>query len=317
MSQRTLVVNFRTIDLNLLRVFDAVMAEGSLTRAASVLAMTQPAASHALKRLHDALGETLFVRTASGMKPTPKSQTLWPPVRAALSALQHALAPANFDPRSEAVNFRIAMADATATLLAPPLVRAIQGAHAAANVRVLPLGTRDPRALLEQGQADLAVGYFRELIAALVAQGQDATLRHARLYETRYVCVMRRDHPLARKKLTLDTFCTAQHLGVSFSGRAQGPIDRALADIGRQRRVVLTVNQFFTAGRVVTQSDLLAVLPLSFLAATGIANKLVTHELPFDPGAVHVEMVWHLRRDADPAHRWLRDVLMGAVKTRA
>jgi DNA-binding transcriptional LysR family regulator len=184
-------------------------------------------------------------------------------------------------------------------------------------VRVLPLGTRDPRPLLEQGQADLAVGYFRELIAALVAQGSDATLRHARLYETRYVCVMRRDHPLARKKLTLDTFCGAQHLGVSFSGRAQGPIDRALADIGRQRRLVLTVNQFFTAGRVVAQSDLLTVLPLSFLAATGIASKLVTRELPFDPGAVHVEMVWHLRRDADPAHRWLREVLAAGVKARA
>jgi DNA-binding transcriptional LysR family regulator len=279
--------------------------------------MTQPAASHALKRLHDTIGETLFVRTANGMKPTPKAQALWPPVRAALSGLQHALAPASFDPRTEAVNFRVAMADATAALLAPPLVRAIQGGHAAANVRLLPLGTRDPRPLLEQGLADLAVGYFRELIAALVAQGPDATLQHLRLYETRYVCVMRRDHPLARKKLTLDTFCAAQHLGVSFSGRAQGPVDRALADIGRQRRLVLTVNQFFTAGRVVTQSDLLTVLPLSFLAATGIASKLVTHELPFDPGAVHVEMVWHLRRDADPALRWLRDVLVGAVKPRA
>jgi DNA-binding transcriptional LysR family regulator len=317
MSQRGPLVNFRTIDLNLLRVFDAVMAEGSLTRAAGVLSMTQPAASHALKRLHDALGETLFVRSAIGMKPTPKSQALWPAVRAALSGLQHALAPATFDPRTDAVNFRVAMADATAALLAPPLVRAIQGGHAAANVRVLPLGTRDPRPLLELGQADLAVGYFREAIAALVAQGTDATLRHSRLYETRYVCVMRRDHPLARKKLTLDTFCGAQHLGISFSGRAQGPIDRALADIGRQRRLVLTVNQFFTAGRVVTQSDLLAVLPLSFLAATGMTSKLVTRELPFDPGAVHVEMVWHLRRDADPAHRWLRDVLMNAVKARA
>jgi DNA-binding transcriptional LysR family regulator len=317
MSQRGPAVNFRTIDLNLLRVFDAVMAEGSLTRAAGVLSMTQPAASHALRRLHNALGETLFVRTAGGMKPAPKAQTLWPQVRAALSALQHALAPATFDPRTEAVSFRIAMADATAALLSPPLVRAIQVAHAAANVCLLPLGTRDPRPLLELGHADLAVGYFPRVVATLLAQGHDATLRHLRLYETRYVCVMRREHPLARKKLTLDAFCAAQHLGVSFSGRAQGVIDRALAAIGRQRRVVLTVNQFFTAGRVVTQSDLLAVLPLSFLAATGIANRLVTRELPFDAGAVHVEMVWHLRRDADPAHRWLREVLTAAVKSRA
>jgi DNA-binding transcriptional LysR family regulator len=314
MSVRGSNVNFRTLDLNLLRVFDAVMAEGSLTRAAEVLSMTQPAASHALKRLHDALGETLFTRTASGMKPSAKAQALWPQVRAALAALQHALAPASFDPRSDAVSFRVAMADATAALLAPPLVRAIESAHAMASVHLLPLVTRDPSTLLERGSADLAVGHFPDLIATLLTSETDATLRHTRLYDTRYVCVMRRDHPLARRKLTLDAFCAAHHLQVSFSGRPHGLIDRALAGLGRRRRIVLTVNQFFTAGRVVTHSDLLTVLPLSFIEATGRRGTLVTRELPFDPGAVHVEMVWHLRRDNDPAHRWLRDTVARSVR---
>jgi DNA-binding transcriptional LysR family regulator len=205
------------------------------------------------------------------------------------------------------------MADATAALLTPPMVRAIESAHALANLRVLPLSTRDPRRLIEQGDADLAVGHFPALIAALVSQGDDASLRHARLYDTRYVCVMRRGHPLARRRLTLDAYCAAHHLLVSFSGRPQGLVDRALADIGRRRRIVLTVNQFFTAGRVVTKSDLLTVLPLSFLDATGNQNELITRELPFDPGAVHVEMVWHLRRDNDPAHQWLREVISRAA----
>jgi DNA-binding transcriptional LysR family regulator len=316
MSRRAPRVNFRTLDLNLLRVFDALMAEGSLTRASVVLAMTQPAASHALKRLHDAVGETLFTRTATGMQPTPRAQALWPLVRTALASLQHALAPGSFDPRTDAVSFRVAMADATATLLAPALVRAIESAHAVASLHVLPLITRDPSSLLERGNADLAVGHFPDLIATLLTSEADATLRHARLYDTRYVCVMRRDHPLARKKLTLDAFCAAHHLQVSFSGRPQGLIDRALAGLGRRRRIVLTVNQFFTAGRVVTQSDLLTVLPLSFIEATGRRGTLVTRELPFDPGAVHVEMVWHLRRDNDPAHHWLREVLHGAAHTR-
>ncbi|HTP71582.1 MAG TPA: LysR family transcriptional regulator [Burkholderiaceae bacterium] len=315
MSKRAAHVNFRTLDLNLLRVFDALMAEGSLTRASVVLAMTQPAASHALKRLHEALGETLFTRTATGMQPTPRAQALWPQVRTALASLQQALAPGSFDPRTDAVSFRVAMADATAALLAPPLVRAIESVHAAASLHVLPLITRDPSALLERGSADLAVGHFPDLIATLLTAETDTSLRHARLYDTRYVCVMRREHPLARKKLTLDAFCAAHHLQVSFSGRPQGLIDRALAALGRRRRIVLTVNQFFTAGRVVTQSDLLTVLPLSFIEATGRRGTLVTRELPFDPGAVHVEMVWHLRRDHDPAHRWLREVLHGAART--
>jgi DNA-binding transcriptional LysR family regulator len=315
MPSRRASVNFRGLDLNLLRVFDAVMAEGSLTRAASVLALTQPAASHALKRLHEALNETLFVRTAAGLKPTPRAEALWPRVRRSLATLQRALAPEHFDPRADAVNYRVAMADATAALLAPWLVRAIESVQAAANLRVLPLTTRDPRPLLQQGTADLAVGHFPDLIAALLTQ--EDTLRHERLYATRYVCVMRRDHPMARKKLTLDAFCAAHHLQVSFSGRPLSLIDRALADMGRRRRIVLTVNQFFTAGRVVTQSDLLTVLPLSFLAATGRPGELATRELPFDPGAVHVEMVWHLRRDNDPAHRWLREVLHSAVQAPA
>jgi len=313
MSKTHHPVNFRTLDLNLLRVFDALMTEGSLTRASTVLAMTQPAASHALKRLHDALGETLFTRTASGMQPSPRAQALWSQVRTALASLQQALAPRSFDPRTDTVSFRVAMADATATLLAPPLLKAIESVPGAISLHVLPLVTRDPSGLLEHGSADLAVGHFPDLIAKLLTSQADAALRHARLYDTRYVCVMRRDHPLARRKLTLDAFCDAHHLVVSFSGRPLGLIDRALAALDRRRRIVLTVNQFFTAGRVVTQSDLLTVLPLSFIEATGRRGTLVTRELPFDPGAVHVEMLWHLRRDNDPAHRWLREVLNAAA----
>lgn len=303
-------MNFRTLDLNLLRVFDTVMAEGSLTRAAQVLAMTQPAVSHAIKRLHDAVGEALFERTAHGMKPTARAQALWPQVRSALAGLQQTLAPSVFNPEQDAVNLRLAMADATAALLLPPLVTAIEEQRALANLRVLPLTTRDPRALLEHGECDLAVGYFPEAIAHVDAQGADASLRHQRLSQTRYVCVMRRGHPLAEPgALDLDAYCQARHLLVSFSGRPHGFVDQALAGLGRQRRIVLTVNQFFTGGRVVSQSDLLTVLPLSFISATGFETALVTCELPFELGRVHVEMLWHLRRDNDPAHRWLRGLI--------
>jgi DNA-binding transcriptional LysR family regulator len=306
-------VNFRTLDLNLLRVFDSVMSEGSLTRAAESLSITQPAASHALKRLHDAVGEPLFVRTAVGMKPTARAQALWPQVRSALDALRHALAPEDFDPQGESANFRIAMADATAALLAPPLVRAIQDRQALVNLRVMPLTTRDPRRLLRDGDADLAIGHFPEAIAALVAEGAQATLHHQRLHETRYVCVMRRGHPLAEAPLTLDAYCAAHHLLVSFSGRPHGLVDQALAALGRQRRIVLTVNQFFTAGQVVLQSDLLTVLPLSFMAATGTQAQVVTRPLPLELAPVAVQMLWPMRQHADPAHRWLREQVVQAT----
>lgn len=301
-----MTINFRTLDLNLLRVFDAVMAEGSLSRAAAGLAMTQPAVSHAVRRLRQALGDDLFVRTAHGMRGTPQAEAIWPHVRSALAALRQALAPEDFDPRRDAVQLRMAMADATAALLAPPLVAEIERTGSLANLRVLPLTTRDPRRLVEAGEAELAVGFFPEAVTAIVAQGPDSALRHARVYTTRYVCVMRRGHPLAASPLTLDAYCAAHHLLVSFSGRPHGFVDQALSALGRQRRVVLTVNQFFTAGRVVAHSDLLTVLPEGFVEATGYRAELLTCELPLVLGPVNVEMIWHLRHDADPAHRWLR-----------
>ena len=124
---------------------------------------------------------------------------------------------------------------------------------------------------------------------------------------------MRRGHPLAGQPLTIDAYCAAHHLLVSFSGRPFGYVDQALAGLGRQRRIVLTVNQFFTAGRVVTQSDLLTALPEHFVGATGYRDELVIQELPFPMVPVHVTMLWHLRRDADPAHRWLRAQVQAAA----
>jgi DNA-binding transcriptional LysR family regulator len=310
-------MNLRTLDLNLLRVFDAVMAEGNLTRAADRLAMTQPAASHALKRLRDALGDELFVRHAAGLRPTARAEALWPPVRSALWQLQNAIAPEEFDPRRDAASFTLTMSDASAALLLPPLVAAIEGAQALVNVRVMPLTTRDPRRLVEAGDADVAVGYFPAAITALLAQGGDATLRHQHLYTTEYVCVMRRDHPLAAPgALTLEAYVAAHHLLVSFSGRPHGFVDQALAAQGLQRRIVLTVNQFATAGGVVARSDLVTVLPRRFLPATGAMDRLVERELPITLEPVYVAMMWHLRREADPAHRWLRMRLEEAAQAR-
>ena len=124
---------------------------------------------------------------------------------------------------------------------------------------------------------------------------------------------MRRDHPLARKRLTLDAFCAAHHLQVSFSGRPLSLIDRALANIGRRRRIVLTVNQFFTAGRVVANSNLLTVLPRHFVRVTGIADQLVLRPLPFDVSPVHVDAVWHRRSQQRSAHMWLRHAVARAA----
>ena len=309
--------NFRTLDLNLLRVFDEVMAERSLTRSARNLSLTQPAVSNALRRLREALGDELVARVGQAMAPTPRALALWPTVRGALGQLQASLSPSSFEPATATSTFVLAMADATAAELMPGLIDILE--HEAPNVamRVLPLTTRDPRCLLDEAKADLAVGHFPSVLADLVvrAQGDEAvSFAHQRLYNGQYVCVMRAGHPLARGPLTLDRFCAARHMLVSFSGRPFGFIDESLAALGRKRQVVLTVNQFFTAGRVVANSNLLTVLPQHFVSVTGIADQLVLRPLPFDVAPVHVDAVWHSRMDSQSAHRWLRQAIATAAK---
>lgn len=301
-------MSFLTLDLNLLRVFDAIMSEQNLTRAASRLAMTQPAVSNALRRLRDALGDELLIRTAHGVKPTPRAETLWPSVRRALSELEEAVAPTGFDVSKLNTTFRMAMADATAALWLPALVRAIESEAPGLNVRMVPLTTRDPRPMLLRGDIDLSMGFFPGVVAQL-SGGPDTPIRHERLYSGKYVCVMRKDHPLANQELTVDTYCTANHLLVSFSGRARGLVDEALTQINRERRILLTVNQYFTAGRVVANSNLITVLPQHLIASTGMVGHLIAKELPFTLPAVHIDMLWHERDARSPAHRWLREHL--------
>ena len=303
-------INFRTLDLNLLKVFDVVMAERNVTRAAARLAMTQPAVSNALRRLRESTHEDLFVPTSTGMTPTAHAQTLWPTVRASLDGLRDAFEPQGFDPTLDARTFTLAMADATAALFVPPLADGLQRAEAKVDLRVVPLTSRDPRPMLEHGQADVALGFFPDANAAIEADGDAGVVCRDRLYECEYVGVMRRDHPLAAPgALTLDAYCAADHLRVSFAGRPRGFVDEALARLGRKRRVMITVNQFFNAGSVVRKSDLLTVLPRSFVPATGFESELAVQDLPFDLPGIDVSMLWHRRHEQDTAQRWLRDTL--------
>src|SRR5258707_3089694 len=270
-SRPQMTINFRPLDLNLLRVFDVVMSERNVTRAASRLSMTHPAVSNALRRLREAIGDELFIPGAAGVTPTRKAQALWPAVRAALESMRAAVEPNEFDVRHDECEFTIAMADATAAVLMPALIDDWLRAQARSTVRVVRLDSRDPRPMLERGEADCAVGFFPEVARELAGDDGRGTARLRSLYDCRYVSVMRRDHPLSSSgELSLDDYCASQHLRVNFAGRPHGYVDEALARLGRTRRVVLTVDHFSTAGRVVSGCDLVTVFPRSFVPATGV-----------------------------------------------
>jgi DNA-binding transcriptional LysR family regulator len=309
--------NFRTLDLNLLRVFDEVMAERSLTKAAHNLALTQPAVSNAMRRLRETLGDDLVRRSGQGLEPTPRANTLWPAVREALRQLQETLVPSLFEAATSNATFVLAMADATASALIPGLLNIAEREAPGVCLRVVPLSTRDPRPMLDTEAADVAIGLFPGVLADLTANAQSGgaiSFAHQRLYDGEYVCVMRAGHPLAQGPLTLNRFCSARHMLVSFSGRPFGFVDEALAALQRQRRIVLTVNQFFTAGRVVAQSDLLTVLPRHFVRVADVRDELVIRALPFEMPVVHVDALWHKREQHNSAHQWLRSAVAASAK---
>jgi DNA-binding transcriptional LysR family regulator len=204
------------------------------------------------------------------------------------------------------------MTDSTAALLMPRLVPLLDAPRV--DLRVLPLASRDPRAQLEHGQLDAAVGFFPDVEAALAAEADTAVCRLQPLYECDYMVAMRPDHPLAaRPELSLDDFCAARHLRVSFHGRVHGFVDEALARLERTRRVVLTVNQFSTGAAVVAQSDLIAVLPLEFITASGL--PLVVRPAPIELPRIRVGLLWHRRHDHDAAQMWLRERVARAAES--
>ena len=290
------------------------MVERNVTRAASRLAMTQPAVSNALRRLREATHEELFVPTSTGVTPTAHALALWPTVRASLDRLQEAFEPQGFDPRTDARLFTLAMADATAALAVPLLVRTLQEEGAKVDLRVVPLTTRDPRPMLEQGQVDIALGFFPDVRAAVDAEGDDGLLRLETLYACEYACVMRKGHALAQPgALTLDAYCAADHLRVSFAGRPRGFVDAALARLGRERRVMITVSNYFTAGSVVHQSDLLTVLPRLFVPATGFAVAAGAGRLAAGGTGHRGRPALASAPRAGHAQRWLRDTLRRAA----
>jgi DNA-binding transcriptional LysR family regulator len=310
--------NFKTLDLNLLRVFDEVMTERSLTRAARKLSITQPAVSNALQRLRDALGDELIKRSGQAMAPTPRALALWPAVRESLRQLQDVISPSHFVPSEAQATFVLAMADATSAELLPGLMAVLERDAPQLSVRVVPLITRDPRPLLEQDEADMAIGYFPSVVADLTARAQAGeTIGFAtqRLFSGEYVCAMNNDHPLTNGPLTLDHFCSARHVLVSYSGRPFGFIDEALAVLGRERHIALTVNQFFTAGTLAAQSKLLTGMPRHFLAVSGLQDQLTVRELPFAVPPLNIDALWHHRRNRDSAHEWLRRTIAGVALT--
>lgn len=298
------------LDLNLIVALDALLAEKHVTRAASRLGITQSAASHALKRLRELLGDPLLVRGPSGaMLPTARGERLAPAIHAALGSLALALREPEFDPPTTKRTFHIGSADYAELVLVPKLVERLE--KVAPNIDIW------FHTYPGEGDDEIVSGKLDLLICPPRGHLRPAGCFEKLMFDETFTCVIRKGHPLARGKLTLDRYCEASHVMVAPRGTPGSFIDTELAILGKSRRVAVAVPHFLVVPHLLVTTDLVATLADRLVTAIGDSIELVRRPLPMDVTGFSIAMVWHERAHHDPAHRWLRDELMAVMSATA
>lgn len=292
-------LNLRTVDLNLLVVFDAVYAEGNLSRAAGRLAMTQPAVSNALARFRALTRDRLFVRGARGVTPTPLADRLADPVRRALELVRDGLEGVRaFDPRTSQRSFTLASAFGIEVLVGAAVLNWVRAVAPGVTVRGVTVIERQrlwPD--LRDGVVDIAADFIPP---------RDDRFTSERVMQAEAVVIVRKGHPRVRSRLTLAGYLAEEHVVLSRAGLADMRLEGAEPLLALDRRVLLEVPSPLSVALVVSQSDLVGVLGrrLAEVLAPQLGLKILPLpvKLPLFPAYI----VWHRSRDSDPGHRWLR-----------
>jgi DNA-binding transcriptional LysR family regulator len=293
------MADIRTLDLNLLKAFDALMDERSVTRAAARLALTQPAVSGMLVRLRDAFGDPLFVRASRGVVPTARAEALAPAVRQVLLEVETLLQPPRFDPAQAELTLTVAATDYALRAAVLPWLVALRAQAPGVRLAVQPIDDARLAAQLERGEVDLAL---------TTPQAAPPGLHARALFDEHYVCVARRGHPVLEPGgCTLERFCAQDHALVSYGGTPfEGATDRALAGIGRQRRVVTTVGSFMMLPELLRRTDLIAMAPARLVVDE---DGLDSCQPPLAVPGFTKLVVWHARHHHDAGQRWARELL--------
>lgn len=291
------VIQLSSLDMNLLVVFDALLKDRVVTHAARRVGLSQPAMSSALARLRKIFNDPLFVRTAAGMLPTPYAQLLAPPIQRACELITSSLEiQTTFDPTAAIRTFQFYMTDIGAAIYLPRLLAALADRAPQVNVKVSHIPEHDEQAVMASGDIDLAVGFFPELKAGFFQQ---------RLYGDEFVCLLGARHAPAKGPISLKQFIEMRHALVSTPGTGHEiTVTRVIA---RHRlRVALTIPHFLAVPYIVSQSDLIVIVPRrlasTFLNYPGIATFATPVKIP----PLEIKQYWHERYHNDPGNRWMR-----------
>jgi DNA-binding transcriptional LysR family regulator len=300
-------MSFNHLDLNLLRVFDAIFQARSVTIAASNLHLTQPAVSKQLNRLREVLDDPLFVRTNDGMAPTPRAEAIAGPIHKALSEVRGIVEQElGFDPAASDRTFRVFMSDVGQMVLLPRLLELIAREAPKVSVHTVQVPVSRLRGIaLESGDVDLAVGYFEEF---------EGSMHRQVLFEEHYVGMVRSGHPTIRDALTFEQFLHTPQLVYHPTGGGHGSqesyVDKAFWAAGVERRVAVRVAHAMGITSMVSNTDLLVVVPRRLALACEALTDVAIFDLPIDVPSFSIAQYWHDRFHGDPGNRWLRGLFV-------
>lgn len=302
------VINLRSVDLNLLVFFDALMSERHVTRAADRVAISQPGMSNALARLRVVFKDELFVRTAKGLEPTPRAWELAQHVHSLLhQAARLMISDIQFDPEISERIFSARMSDLVGILILPGLMARIRAEAPNISLDTVHLSPEQTIEALETDRLDLAVSMELQHTSAI---------RSEILFGDRMACVVSKHHPFAEGKITLKQFLSQRHLRVSMSPTDIRFVDNVLAAKGYTRKIALNVTHWLLVPQILRETDLVAVM--SERAAQRIAGPgIVIRTLPFATPTFSWQLYWHRRYEHSQAHQWLRMQLHEVVKALA
>lgn len=301
-------MNFKTFDLNLLRVLDALLLERSTVKAGHRVGLSQPAVSAALKRLREATGDQLLVRSGQGMMPTDYAHSIETPLRLFLGELESMLSVnQTFDPANARDVFKIAGSDFYSEHLMPGLLQRLQSDAPHAKVQLVDLVADSHLASLKQYSVDMAL--VPKIDLPDWAEGQA-------VFHSDFAVIARKGNPrvthaglLEGQVMPLDLFCDMGHVLYSPQGNLRAMGDAALARVGRERRVVATVPTFASVWRNVAGSDLIAILPEQLARNVADEVGLAIYQPPVPIDRVTITLIWHRRFTGNPAHRWMRGLI--------
>jgi DNA-binding transcriptional LysR family regulator len=294
-------MDIRNLDLNLLVVFDALLRTRSVTRAAADLDMSQPAASFALNKLRTALGDPLFVRTSRGIQPTPRAEQLAAPLADILDDIRtRLLQQPTFAPEQAERTITFNMPDIGELVFLPSILNRLAALAPKLSIQTVNLPDADIEPALQSGAVDLALGYFPRL--------QSAALYQQRLFTHSFVCIVRRNHPRIRDKISRRQFVENNH-GVVGGSHMDEWLDAELREQGLIRRIVLRVEHFLALPMILSESELIFTVPYAIGAELAKLADVKLIQPPFKVRSRVVKQHWHSRFHNDAANRWVRGIV--------